>query len=294
MILTSNRRKLTDDLYCLGPEQMPGFLLDGNAPAMFEAGMSVFGAYYIEEIKNLLGARPLEYLFLTHMHFDHCGAAGHLKREFPDLTICASAAASAIIEKPSALETIKMLNCVPGMEDSQIFIPFKIDRILEDGEIVVLPGGVTVQAIAVPGHTRDLTAYYLPNNKVLMPSEAVGAPVAGGYILSEFLVDYESYLESLDILSKIDADMLIMGHKNIFTGKDARDHFPRALEQTVLFKGRIAALIRKNNADFVKVVETIKKEEYDQLPEPKLPEAAYMLNLNAKVRTVAKLVADEF
>lgn len=291
MILSSNAQKLSDNLFSLGPEEMPSFLLDGEMPAMFEAGMAVFSEHYIQEVKKILGTRPLRYLFLTHVHFDHCGAAGHIKQEFPDLTICASRAASEIIQKPSALATIKQLNSLPGMNDAQSFKPFTVDKTVKDGEIVTLSANTSIQAISVPGHTRDLTCYYLPEEKTLIPSEALGSPDSGRYIHSEFLIDYDLYLDSLKRISQIEANRLLMAHLFIYTDNDAREYFSKAIKQTQDFKNRIVSLIKQYQDDYTKVAEILKMEDYDNRPEPKLPEAAFMLNLNAKIKVVAKMMA---
>ncbi len=57
---------------------------------MFEAGIYLFGKHYHDQIVRIMGERRPEFLFLTHVHFDHCGAAGYLKRMIPGLAIGAS------------------------------------------------------------------------------------------------------------------------------------------------------------------------------------------------------------
>jgi len=291
MIIKSEPAKITDNFYCLGPEMMPGYLLDSDHPAMFESGLSIYGPHYIEEVKKILGTKPLEYLFLTHVHFDHCGGAGYIKKEFPDLTICASEIAGEIIQKPSALETIAKLNTTEDPDNSLPFIPFTIDKIVGDGEIISLSGNTSVEVISAPGHTRDMTAYYLPEMKILIPSEAIGAPTISGQIHSEFLIDYEVYLDSLIKLSRYDAETIIMSHRLIYTGDDAAEYFPKSIAETRAFKNKVTALIQRYGDDHAKVAELIKKEEYDPQPDPKLPELAYTLNLAAKIKAVARLIS---
>jgi glyoxylase-like metal-dependent hydrolase (beta-lactamase superfamily II) len=291
MIIPSHTGKIADNLYSLGPEGMPTYLLDGEVPVMFDAGVSIMGEHYATEVRKILGDRPLRYLFLSHVHFDHCGAAGYLKQAFPNVTICASAISAEIISKPSAVKLISKLNTVPGMTDSQKFKIFSVDRVIEDGDSFDLLENGYLHAYATPGHTRDLISYHLPQLKTLIPSEAAGVPAGDGYIYSEFLVDYEMYFNSIQRLSKLEFERILCAHRSIYDGEDAAEYFKAAIAQTIRFKDRIATLLLAHANDHETVARLIKAEEYDQVPEPKQPEPAYDLNLTAKINAVSRLPA---
>ena len=81
------------------------------------------GEHYWRDIRRLMGERRLEYLFLSHVHFDHCGAAGFLKRVMPELKIAASSEADEIFKKPSAVKLIKKLNSF-ALDGKVYFEPF--------------------------------------------------------------------------------------------------------------------------------------------------------------------------
>ncbi len=53
---------------------MPVYLLDGEKPAIFDAGLAFLGKIYADGIRQVLGRPESRYCFLTHSHFDHCGA----------------------------------------------------------------------------------------------------------------------------------------------------------------------------------------------------------------------------
>ncbi|MFH2130157.1 MAG: MBL fold metallo-hydrolase [bacterium] len=288
MIIPGNPGKITDGLYCLGPLENPAYLLDGGKPAMFDAGVSFLGEHYVMELKKILGTRPLHYLFLSHVHFDHCGAAGYLKLHYPDLIICASPISAEIIAKPSAQALIKKLSTVPGMTESQRFRPFSVDRAVRDGDRIDLQENGFLEVFATPGHTRDMTSYYLPQLRTLIPSEAAGVPAGKGYIYAEFLVDYDTYLYSISRLAVLPVDRILCAHRFIYDGDDTVGYFDEAIRQTRQFKNRISILLEQNGYDNEAVGRIIKAEEYGQVPEPKLPEPAYDLNLKAKISTIAR------
>lgn len=287
MIIKSDPARITDNFHCLGPAQVPSFLLDGRHPVMFEAGIYLFGPHYHDEARRVLGERRPEHLLLTHVHFDHCGAAGYLKRMIPEMRIGASREGSEIIKKQSAIDLITKLNRY-GDDDAPSFEPFVVDVVLEDGDKIEVSPGLDVLAIRTPGHTRDMTTYYVPALKLMIPSESVGVPGADGYIMSEFLTDYDIYLNSMRRLSGYEVEILILAHGVYYTGEDARLYIPRAIDATERFREWVERLLDKHHGDQEAVMLEIKKEEYDIHEGEKQPEPAYLLNLRAKIAAVRK------
>lgn len=290
MIVKSDPAKIAENFYCLGPAPVPSFLLDGDHPVMFEAGIYLFGKHYHDQIVRIMGERRPEFLFLTHVHFDHCGAAGYLKRRIPGLAIGASREGSEIVKKPSAVELITKLNRF-GKDDAPAFEPFSVDRILEDGDEIRVSSGLTVRVVRTPGHTRDMTTYYIPELKAMIPSESVGVPGRGEYIMSEFLTDYDIYMNSLRRLATYEVDILVISHGLYYTGDEARSYIPRSIAATERFREWVERLLLESGGDQDAVLRAIKKEEYDVLEGEKQPEPAYLLNLKAKIGTVQRRMA---
>jgi len=286
MKIVSNPCRLAERLHCLGPYSMPVFLLDGDRPVLFEGGMYEFGPHYLAEIYKILGDRNPAYILLTHMHFDHCGATGYLKRHFPSALIGQSAEGAEIIKKQSAVDLITKLNA-QGREGT-FFEPFAVDMILSDGDILQVSEDETIHVIKTPGHTWDHLSYYLPHLKALIPSEAAGVPGRGDYIVSDFLIGYDSYIGSLQRLSTLDVDILILAHGSCYTGQDARNFFPRAIECAIHFQKRITSLLGEYGKDHEAVVDTVRREEHNLIRVDKQSEIPYLINLRAKIKAVAR------
>jgi len=98
------------DFYVTGTPDVPVYLLDGPQPVLFDAGMTVYARSYVNDIQSVLADRAPAYLFLTHAHFDHIGAAGYFKRVWPDLQVVASARSREILARPNAIKLITALN----------------------------------------------------------------------------------------------------------------------------------------------------------------------------------------
>jgi glyoxylase-like metal-dependent hydrolase (beta-lactamase superfamily II) len=289
--------KITDDFYVMGHPDVPVYLFDGKDPVMFDAGFSVLGPLYIHDIKSVLGDRVPQYLFFTHTHFDHIGAVSQFKKEWPGMQIVGSPGAREILARPRAVETIQMLNHdaarfiqrnVGVSLEEKPFETFTIDILVKPDQRFQLPQNASVQAIHAPGHTRDFMAYWIPERKILIASEAAGCENGSGDITPEFLIDYRAYRKSLKALSRLDARVLCPGHRIVVTGHDVGVYFRKSLDQASVFVNRVKEFLGEEKGDIEKTVARVKAFEWDDSPWPKQPEKPYVLNTRERVKCIWK------
>lgn len=290
---------MQDNLHYLVHPEIPIFLLDRPVPVIFDGGLSCAGNLYVAAIKSILGDRQPSILFLTHSHWDHCGAVSTLKDAFPDMKIAASAQVVETLKRPNALALIQKLNEVaaaqmrllPGVEPfliSDAFRPFTIDIVLEDRQIFDLGAGTTVEVLATPGHTQDHHSFYMPRERILIAGEAAGVYYGPNTISPEFVSDYDAYLSSLQRLALLPAAVYCQGHYACMTGEEEiRTYLARSLDATIQFKERVYVLLDEEAGSIERVVQRVKSEQYDGNPELKQPEATYLLNLKARVANLA-------
>jgi len=291
-----------NNLYVTGFPWSPVYLLASEHPVIFEAGFCCMGRHYEKNIIEILLGKKPEMLFITHVHYDHCGAAAYLKKAFKGLRIGASERASEIIQRPNAQtlmaslseNVIKLIENTYGVDNDMLirdqFKPFNIDKVLEDGQIIDFKNNLSVRVIATPGHTRDMLSYYIPEKKILIATETAGCMSHTGAIVTEFLVDYDAYITSLKRLAELEVDVLCQGHHFVFTGNDVGDHFKRSITSAERFRETVEKFLRLEDGSVEKVVTLIKAQEYDPNPGPKQPEKAYMLNLRKRVAHLAELL----
>ncbi len=278
--------------YGLGHSAAPVFLLDGPAPVLFDAGFTGLSRIYEREIKNILDSRSPAFLFLTHAHWDHVGAAAYLKQVWPEMKIAGSQASSAILARTGAIARIKTFN--QGALDvlrswgiSEIyegeFKPFDFDLVLNHAQVIKIDQNVTVEAIPAPGHTWDGMAYWIRERKILIAGEATGCDG-----VCEFSVDYEAYLDSLMTLSALDAQILCIAHRLVFTGSDVAKHMTRSINQVPEYVNRVKQYLKEEKGDIDRVVVRVKAAEWDPKPLPKQPLEAYLMNTKTRVKTVKR------
>lgn len=289
--------EIAPDFYRLGGPWVPSFLLDAPQPALFDAGFACLTQAYLDDARAVLGDRTPAWLFLSHVHFDHCGAVGWLKEAWPDMRVVAAPKAAKIITRPNALKLMAGLNQEASQQYLSLqgprwspheFKPFTLEATVDEGEEIDLGGGTKVRVLATPGHTWDMLSFYVPDKRILLASEAVGTNAPGGYIVSEFLVSFDAYMESLGRLGELEVEVLCPGHHAVHTGPAAKKHIGRGVASAEQFREWVLRLLAQEEGDQERVVELVRMGEYDHRLGPKQPLPAYMLNLQARVATLAR------
>lgn len=297
-MIYSQTGKIVDDFYLLGHPAIPVYLLDGPSPVIFDAGFTILGDLYITEIERVLGKRQPVYCFLTHAHFDHCGAVAAFKSRYPRLQVVAAEKAREILHRPSAVDRIRHLNTAAeslvrqtgiACDPTKRFETFDVDRVVQEGDRLTISADCTVNVIESPGHTWDCLSYLISGKNILLSSEAAGQADHTGYIVSDCLADYECYLDSLLKLKTLSADILCPGHLFVYSGADAVDYLENALAACIDFRRLVETLADETGGRMAHIKQQIKAIEFDSNPGPKQPEPAYLINLEARIKAVLKV-----
>ena len=183
-------------------------------------------------VHNLLAACPEPHaLLLTHIHFDHAGAAGVLTRRFPDLKVYVHERGAPHIADPSRLT--RSAEQLYGDDMDRLW--GEIAPVPEEN-IVVLSGGETVEGLRVeytPGHASHHVAYFDPDS-----GEAYTGDVAGVRIPPAATVlpptpppdiDLEKWSASIDVLSAWSPSALCLTHGGRFD--DVERHLDQLRER---------------------------------------------------------------
>lgn len=180
----------------------------GDKAALVDAGTGRESDRLSRNIAKCLGPdAKLEYLLLTHCHYDHAGGAPAVRNEFGCRIVAHELDAVYMESGDNSVTGAKRL----GAE----FEPFNIDIKLKDKETKISVGDGEMSAIHCPGHSPGSVVYTarMDDQLVLFGSDAYGP------LQSEYLSDEKQYLDSMAMLLELDADILLEGHFGVIEPK---------------------------------------------------------------------------
>lgn len=291
-------QRITPLLTATGVRLSPVYLFNGSVKsAVFDAGLTVIGPVYSSTISQELGDKSTaDYLFITHSHWDHCGAMAYLKQSMPGMKICGHRDIPGILQKESVINQIRIFNdMMAEMYREQVsggfhFENADFDILLSDGDSFDL-GNAHCIAYETPGHTRDSISYYIPEQGILFPGEAIGVPEGkeGDGVQIEFLSSYDDYLASIQRLAELRPEIICMAHEWVFTGRDAADYLEKSYTETIRYRATIERYLDEANGDTEAAVELMAKKEYDERGTFYQPRFAYIANTKVQVKQIASM-----
>jgi glyoxylase-like metal-dependent hydrolase (beta-lactamase superfamily II) len=277
----------------------PAYIMRGDKKSlMVDSGVNLLGPLYLSSIRDSLGdAGPLDYLLLTHSHYDHVGAAGYLKRHIPDLKIGAHERVADLMRKQSVLETMNRLSTSHAellkrntAGEDLTLRPFVIDILLKQGDEIDL-GGLTCCVHETPGHTRDSLSYYFPEIGALFPGEACGVlrTGRGDRLQAEFVASFEDYVDSLERMIALKPEIICLAHNWVLTHEDAASFLKRSLAETFRYRELIESYLNAAGGEVEQAVQDMARAEYSEDGIGLPPPASYMANLTAQVKHIAEI-----
>ncbi|MEZ4503269.1 MAG: MBL fold metallo-hydrolase [Dehalococcoidia bacterium] len=168
-------------------------------------------------------------LLLTHGHSDHIGFAERLRRQdgvpVSVHEIDASLARGEVPNPSKGMGPTKLGPLLGFLWFTMLHGGFRTPQLREvstfgDGATLDVPGSPRV--ILVPGHTPGSSALHVPTHDALFVGDALAtyAVTTGkrGPQVAPFTADEETALASLGRLRHLDADLVLPGHGDAWTG----------------------------------------------------------------------------
>jgi len=186
---------------------------DGHA-ALVDAGCGHSQDKLLENIREC-GVDPgkIEYLLITHCHFDHTGGVSSLKQRL-GCTIIAHELDARFLEQGDNEVT------AANWYGSSL-TPFIVDRKLTDPEEEIPLGRRVITAVHMPGHSPGSVVYQTASEglRVLFAQDVHGP------LDPTLRSNREDYFHSLERLIALDADILCEGHYGVYKGKQRVKEF---------------------------------------------------------------------
>ncbi len=157
---------------------------------------------------DVLGERRLDRIVNTHGHSDHIGGNAALKR----LHGCRISVPEGAAPLFAAWDTRALWLDYADQQAE----PFVHDDVIRPGEVVEM-GGLHWQALAAPGHDMDALLFYCPEERLLIPGDALWANGFGVVMPSEQQERLAAARHTLELIAGLDVRATIPGHGAPFT-----------------------------------------------------------------------------
>lgn len=272
-------------------------ILGSERSALLDCGMAYCGEKMTENLRDILNQKErhgLDYIILSHSHYDHIGALPYVKKIFPDAEVCASMHCSDIFKRPNAKRLMKRLGNTardlydPGNKEDVLVEPLHVDRILYDGDIISL-GKEQIKAIETKGHTDCSMSYGLEPCRLLFTSESTGMMETAEYVHTPVLKDYNQALDSMRRCMEYDAEYLCLPHFGMLP-KHFNKKYWVMLEKAYKEKYEFVKSMACRRLDEDEMVdEYVKKYWLPQLEQVQ-PKEAYIINSRAIVKAILRAV----
>ncbi len=216
--------KITDEIFQVGGggftsmEDAAVYLInfDGHA-ALVDAGCGRSIEILFDRIRAC-GVAPehIEYLLITHCHYDHTGGAGKI-RAMTGCRVVAHERDAVFLE--SGDNTVTAAGWY-GASLEPVTVDRRLSLPLEEIDL----GGKPITAVHIPGHSPGSVAYRVESDglQVLFGQDVHGP------LDPALLSNREAYLLSLERLLSMEADILCEGHYGVFRGKGTVARFIRS------------------------------------------------------------------
>ncbi|HMM05567.1 MAG TPA: MBL fold metallo-hydrolase [Clostridiales bacterium] len=209
-------------------------LITKEKAALIDSGFSFCAQQMIENIEKELDGRNLDYVLLTHSHYDHASGSPYCKVHFPGVKTVAGAYAGKIFAKPSALAVMAEMNDsvakdygVDRYEDR--LNELSVDQTVGEGDVIDL-GSVTLEVIEAPGHTKCSIAFYIPEEKMLISCETMGVYAGEDLVAPCFLVGYEMSLRFIKRAQTMDIEKILVPHYGVMIAGQCKAFLKNALD----------------------------------------------------------------
>lgn len=266
------------------------FLIDnGTTSILYDVGFGFTGDKITENVKAVLGDRPLDYIFLTHSHYDHALGCANVLRQYPDAVVVAGTHTAEVFGRDGAKRTMKRLDsefaAVCGVTEYEFLgDELRVDVVVKDGDIVQA-GELAFEVLELPGHTRCCIGFYCRELGLLLANETLGVYDGDKTIMSLCLVGYHDMMASIDRVQKLSVTSVVAPHGGLLTAEQTKFYFENMRSAAENNANAILQGLKQGLSDD-EIVQAFKDKFWHGYIREIYPEGAIALNTSLMVKLI--------
>lgn len=268
------------------------FLIDdGKTSILYDTGFGFTGYNVADNIKAVLGDRQLDYIFLTHSHYDHALGSAYILRRYPLAKVVAGSYAVDIFGRDGAKRTMKRLDGIfaekCGVTDYEFLgDELKVDIAVDDGDII-RAGDMEFKVIHLPGHTRCCVGYYCEKEGLLLSNETLGVYDGKDTIVPSYLVSYEDTIASIEKIEKLNITSILSPHYGLLD-KSQTEFFLKNMKASAVETAESLVASLRNGLSDEEIIEKFKAKYWHGYIKEIYPEDAASLNTSIMINLIKK------
>ena len=230
-------------------------IVGSEKTALFDCGMACWNRELISNIHEILDplGKTLDYVLMSHTHYDHIGALPYLIKEWPEVKVCGAEKAVKVFKSEPALKTMRELGDnaadLYGADSGPVTTDgLRIDIVLKDGDVTDL-GDIRAVFYESKGHTDCSASYMIEPMKVLFLSESVGQYEGPGRMDISVLKSFRQSFETAERMSALGAKRIVSMHYGFIPEYYNDKYFEEYINEAKWERELIVKCIKKGFSD---------------------------------------------
>lgn len=230
-------------------------IIGSEKTAILDCGMACWSRELISNIHEKLDplGRQLDYVLMSHTHYDHIGALPYIIEEWPDVKVCGAKKAVQVFSSDIAKKTMQELgNNAADLYGSDLkhvrTDGLRVDVVLKDCDEIDL-GNLKAVFYEAKGHTDCSASYMIEPMKVLFLSESVGQYEGPGRMDISVLKSFDQALETAERMRKLGAERIVSMHYGFIPKHYNEKYFEENINETRWERELIRKCIKKGMSD---------------------------------------------
>ncbi|MCL1809925.1 MAG: MBL fold metallo-hydrolase [Clostridiales bacterium] len=269
-------------------------ILGSRKAALLDCGMAFCAAGLVDNVKRELAGRALDYVLVSHTHYDHIGALPFVKQAWPGAITAGAEHAEKVLKKQGAIKTINSL----GENAFRLFggngefhVPcggFGIDLVVRDGDRISL-GDEEVAVIEAKGHTDCSLTFVFEPQGIMFLSESTGVLEGAEEMHISILKDFRDAMASLEKCRDYGARRLVSPHYGIVPERYNSRYWELFLSTAEYYRDFLFELFAQGLTE-EEILEKYADAHWDDRRKKEQPKEAFLLN----VRNIIKVFRKEW
>ena len=275
-----------------------------GAYALFDTGFAFCAEQTLNNIYAITGGKPVDYIVLTHSHYDHCAATGYLLKHMPGAQVVASEHAAYVFTRPGAYKTMRELNTSRANEKGagedyvDVYDGIPVHLVVKDGDTFMV-GNMEFQAISAVGHTKCCMAYWCAAAGLLVSTETAGVPCESipqsvpvtedvHYMIDLIeLITFRGALEHIERLRNLPIRVYVSPHYGVLAGAEIADMWV-SVDFWADYIRNFVVSRHEQGQPLEKITTAYKDIFYWGGTAPYQPEAAFDINVSYAIPTIIR------